>query len=557
MLLPGDTPALRKQRGAFFTPSAIADFLAAWATAGRADARILDPTCGEAVFLLAAARRLAANGANPSATSDLLYGVDLHRESLEHSRTLLNAEGFDADLVTGDFFAQLTPAQLGDHLPWMDAVIGNPPFIRYQEHRGDARKLSAAAALAQGVRLSGLASSWAALLVHACSFLKPDGRVAMVLPAELLTVGYAEPVRRWLRGRFERVHLVLFDELQFEGAEEQVVLLVASGHGGCERDGFVLHEVRDAAELERVHPFDSLSVTPEPEGKWTDLLLRPGRRKLFHRIIEASFTRLGDYGSPELGTVTGGNDFFALTEATRERFELKRRHLTPIVPPGTRHLSGTQFTQAHWNELKLQGERVWLLNPTTRRPSGGLDRYLVLGEELGVPDAYKCTVRRPWWKPPVVSPPDLFFTYMSHRYPRLIANQAGVSFLNSMHGIRLRQDAPTIARDALPLLSLNSVSMLGAEVFGRSYGGGILKMEPREAAQLPVPTPAVLSKAWKRIAPRRDQLDALLCGGQWQDVVEAIDEALLVEAAGVPRADVLALRAEAARLRRRRTRKDD
>jgi adenine-specific DNA-methyltransferase len=556
-LLPGDTPSLRKQRGAFFTPSAIADFLAAWATAGRADARILDPTCGEAVFLVAAARRLAANGAEPSATRELLHGVDLHGESLEQSRKLLNAEGYDADLVTGDFFAQPTPAQLGGNLPWMDAVIGNPPFVRYQEHRGDARKLSAAAALAQGVRLSGLASSWAALLVHACSFLKPDGRVAMVLPAELLTVGYAEPVRRWLRGRFERVHLVLFDELQFEGAEEQVVLLVASGSGGCERDGFVLHEVRDAAELERLHIFDCMSVTPEAEGKWTDLLLRPGQRKLFHRVTKASFTRLADYGSPELGTVTGGNDYFALTEATRKHFGLKHRHLTPIVPPGTRHVRGIGFTQAHWEELKLRDERVWLLNPATRRPTGGLARYLAHGEELGVPDAYKCTIRTPWWKPPVVTPPDLFFTYMSHRYPRLIANQSGVSFLNSMHGLRLRPDAPAIARDALPLLVLNSVSMLGAEVFGRSYGGGILKMEPREAAQLPVPTAAVLSKAWKRIAGRQDQLDALLRAGQWQDVVEAIDEALLVDAAGIPRADVLALRSEAARLRRRRTRKDD
>ncbi len=557
LLLPGDTPTLRKQRGAFFTPSAIADFLAAWATAGRADARVLDPTCGEAVFLLAAARRLAANGAAPSATRELLHGVDLHGESLEHSRELLNAEGFDADLVTGDFFAQPTPAQLGGGLPWMDAVIGNPPFVRYQRHRGDARKLSAAAALAQGVRLSGLASSWAALLVHACSFLKPDGRVAMVLPAELLTVGYAEPVRRWLRGRFERVHLVLFDELQFADAAEQVVLLVASGSGGCERDGFVLHEVRDAAELERLHIFDSTSVRPEAEGKWTNLLLRPGPRTLFPRVVEASFAKLAGYGSPELGTVTGGNDFFALTEATRARFALKPGHLTPIVPPGTRHLRGTRFTQTSWEELRLRGERVWLLNPTARRATGGLARYLAHGEELGVPGAYKCTVRTPWWKPPVVKPPDLFFTYMSHRYPRLIANEAGVSFLNSMHGLRLRQDAPAIARDALPLLALNSVSMLGAEVFGRSYGGGILKMEPREAAQLPVPSPAVLSKAWKHVAGRRDRLDALLRAGRWQDVVEAIDEALLVGAAGIPRADVVALRSEAARLRRRRTRKDD
>ena len=41
-----------------------------------------------------------------------------------------------------------------------------------------------AAALRQGVRLSGLSSSWASGLVHASGFLKPEGRLAMVLPAE-------------------------------------------------------------------------------------------------------------------------------------------------------------------------------------------------------------------------------------------------------------------------------------------------------------------------------------------------------------------------------------
>lgn len=94
-----------------------------------------DPSCGEAVFLLAAARRLAANGADPSTTMELLHGVDLHDASLGHSRRLLNAEGFDATLHVGDFFAQPTLAQLGGQLPWMDAVVGNSPFVRYHEHK--------------------------------------------------------------------------------------------------------------------------------------------------------------------------------------------------------------------------------------------------------------------------------------------------------------------------------------------------------------------------------------------------------------------------------------
>ena len=412
--LPGDSTELRKERGAFFTPPEIADFLAEWATAGRSDARVMDPTCGEAVFLLAAARRLAANGATPDDTRDLLHGIDLHEATLNESRRLLQSEGYDASLHVGDFFDQPSPAQLGA-LPRMDAVVGNPPFVRYQEHRGDARKRSAAAALAQGVRLSGLASSWAALLVHACSFLNRDGRVAMVLPAELMTVGYAEPIRRWLRQRFAAVHLVLFEELQFHDAEEQVVLLVARGSGGC--DAFALHQVGDAEDLRRLHVFDGVAVAPSAEGKWTDLLLPTERRTLFRKVTAERFASLKSYGAPELGTVTGSNQFFAISEGTRESFGLSRTDVVPIVPPGTKHLQGTRFSKGRWEQLKLQGERVWMLSPKAGTPKDGLARYIAHGEEQGVDDAYKCSVRKPWWRPPAVPIPDLFFTYMSHRYP--------------------------------------------------------------------------------------------------------------------------------------------
>jgi len=544
----------RKARGAFFTPPAIAQFLADWAIGKNAAARVLDPTCGDGVFLLAAGERLRTLGADRTAIREQLSGVDVHAPSLDQARSYLHEDKLDATLVESDFVDVLSPSQLGAQVGWQDAVIGNPPFVRYQKYGVEARRRAAAAALAQGVRLNGLASSWAPLLVHAASFLKPEGRLAMVVPAELLTVTYAEPIRRWLRNRFRTVSLVLFDELQFD-AEEQVVLLVAQGTGSC--DAFTLHEVRDAEELAEQHIFDASSAALRDDGKWTDLILPTEARQLFRQVAADRFGRLDNYGTPELGTVTGANNYFALSDVTRRKWKLDERLFMPISPPGTKHLKGLAFTRAQWEELKLAGQRVWLLCPDAKSRSSALKDYIKLGEKQGVHGAYKCTVRTPWWRPPVVPTPDLFFTYMSHRFPRLIANTSGATILNSMHGIRLRRDVPKLVRDALPLLALNSVTMLGAEVLGRSYGGGVLKMEPREAAVLPVPRTDELQTAWRVLSEQRAALDAALRRGEWSAVLDDVDQVLLREVMHLPEDAVLQIREAATLLRIRRTRQTE
>jgi hypothetical protein len=94
--------------------------------------------------------------------------------------------------------------------------------------------------------------------------------------------------------------------------------------------------------------------------------------------------------------------------------------------------------------------------------------------------------------------------------------------------------------------------MLGAELHGRSYGGGILKMEPREAALLPVPKPEALVEAWRRLKPEKGKLERQLAQGLWVGVAKRVDEALLVGACGVPSADVAALYDAANELRRSR-----
>jgi methylase of polypeptide subunit release factors len=553
-LAPGDSAELRKTRGAFFTPRTIADHLVQWAINGDPSATVLDPTCGEAVFLLAAGEQLRALGQEADRLDEQLFGIDLHAGSLDAALELLEENGLDARLVESDFFAVETPDTVGARLPYVDAVVGNPPFVRYQEHIGESRRLSVEAALRQGVRLNGLASSWAASVVHAAGFLKPEGRLAMVLPAELLTVGYAEPIRAWLKTRFEKVNLVLFERLQFEDALADVVLLLAEGYGGC--DAFSLYHVEGADDLAQLGAYVHLNVTPPSEGKWTDLLLPVKVRSLYRTTAANGFTPLSEYGRAELGIVTGANKFFALSESTRKHFGLTEAQLVPISPPGTRHLKGSLFSRQQWEELRDADERVWLFHPDASDMSKERRAYTDHGEALGVDEAYKCQIRTPWWRPPMVTPPDFFFTYMSHNFPRIIANGAKATFVNSMHGVRLREGVHRDVRAALPLLAMNSVTMLGGEIHGRSYGGGILKMEPREAASLPVPNEKTLIAAWAELKPVRHSLERKLRAGSWSEVVKRVDAAVL-GAAGLDEAATAQLLDAARLLRERRLRRGE
>ena len=216
-----DTAELRKARGAFFTPQALCDFVTAWAIRSPQD-QVLEPSCGEAAFLLSAGHRLHALGSGKPA----LAGAELHRASAEQARRHLASAGLEARITTGDFFET-------EPKPRFDAVVGNPPYVRYQDFSGASRAASQAAALRAGVRLTHLASSWAAFTIHSALFVRPGGRLGLVIPAELLSVNYAAAVREYLMTRFGRVQLVLFKERVFPDVQEEVVLLMAEGAGPC------------------------------------------------------------------------------------------------------------------------------------------------------------------------------------------------------------------------------------------------------------------------------------------------------------------------------------
>lgn len=513
---PMDTPELRKARGAFFTPDAMARFLVTWGV-HRGDESILEPSCGDAVFLREAGLHLAAlRGQVPGRGQ--LVGVDLHEESVRLGEDALAEVGLSASLSAGDFFDYR-------HEP-VDVVLGNPPYVRYQDFSGPDRLAAIKAAMASGVRLSALASSWAHFTVHAASFLRPGGRMGLVLPAELLSANYAAPVRQFLLDRFTDVSLVLFTERVFPGVQEEVVLLMASGYDptGIGADHFEIRQVDTLADLNTLASLDIPRWTPpQRSSKWTAAI---GQSEAYSRLVTGeTVTELGQWGRIALGAVTGRNTYFALTDTVRREWKIPVRELTRLSTPGSTHLRALTLTEGDVTTLANAGKATWLFTPG-EKPSAAARRYIKHGETGEVDKAYKCRIRTPWWRVPVQRPADALITCMNADTAAICANPTGVVHLNSVHGLYLDDDHQDIPVEALALAACSTITRLGAEMVGRSYGGGLLKLEPREAAVLPVPTPTVVRAHLDELLSAVPRCRELLATGQRNTVQNEVDRIL-------------------------------
>ncbi|MCI0711032.1 MAG: SAM-dependent methyltransferase [Chloroflexi bacterium] len=546
----------QKLRGGYYTPRPIADFLAQWAIRSPTD-KVLEPSCGDGVLLEAAAQRLLTLGAEKKQLSDRLHGVEL--DPVEANKAAQRLAAFDSHtppphIHVGDFFTYCKSALLPETFmgqvmsqgATFDAVMGNPPFIRYQNFPEEHRDVAFTIMKEAGFKPTRLSNAWLPFLVVSTLLLGEHSRLALVIPAELFQVNYAAEARHFLSTCFSKLTLITFQNLVFEGIQQEVVLLLGE-HNGDENTQIQVIELdnlEDLAELDKNVPPLELKPMDHSTEKWTQYFLSKDEILLLRALRnDPRLTISGDVIDVDVGVVTGQNKFFILTEQQVKQHSLEP-YLTTIVARSA-HLEGAIFTERDWAQNRADDYSSYLFTPPDvpfdELPTAALS-YVQLGEHNKLHTGYKCRIRNRWYIVPSVWTPDAFMLRQIHGYPKLILNEAKATCTDTIHRVRFLNGA---APRSITAAFVNSLTLAFSEVTGRGYGGGVQTFEPSEAERLPLPLLGAENLDLTTI-------DRLLREDNIEAVLDITDEVLLIKGLGLSRREAKSLRGIWEKLRDRR-----
>jgi len=253
------SPEERSKFGQFYTRVEVVDLINSFCIR-RGDERVMDPACGGGTFLVRAYARkrgIAPEHSHAERLSDL-FGVDIspfatHLTTINlATRDLIEEENYPR-IARSDFFdveatrplmhlplpragrlgtKGMGAAQQRDvRIPPLDAVVGNPPYIRQEGIPRSLKKRERGLEKGtkdyyldlvrreSGADLSGRSDIHCYFWPHAINFLKDDGYLCLITSSQWLDVEYGFRLQEWLLRNFEILAIFeSLDEPWFVGA---------------------------------------------------------------------------------------------------------------------------------------------------------------------------------------------------------------------------------------------------------------------------------------------------------------------------------------------------
>jgi predicted RNA methylase len=491
-------PAQRNALGQYATPFPLALEIARFVRENwfqsSTPVHFLDPAVGTGAFYSALLHVF------PKASIKSAVGIEIDHLVAATTRSLWSMEGLE--VIEADFTRLPIPGA-----PKFNLLIANPPYVRHHHLDKSAKQfLQAEVKATLGLKINGLAGLYCYFLLLADRWLADDGIAVWLIPSEFMDVNYGEVIKRYLTGQVTLHHVHRFEsaDVQFDDALVSSVVLVYRKSKPPEQ-----HKATFAIGGPLSSPGRSKRISRQQlmdVSKWTSL---PDQSTHYTTRSVARLnatTRIGDLFEIRRGLATGANDFFILDRAEAREKRLPEQFLRPILP-SPRYLTDDVIC-ADEDGYPLIEPALVLLDCDLDESQIGrfptLQEYLDAGKAQGIAERYIPSHRTPWFKQEHRSPAPIVCSYMS----RGKAGTSGIRFFRNhsratapnvylmLYPVQAMRPAieasPGLLDDLFRLLKRASHDHLLYE--GRTYGGGLNKIEPKELARVPLPGDPLLKQ---------------------------------------------------------------
>lgn len=478
-----ENESAQKLRGGYYTPGDLANFIAKW-TCREETRELLEPSCGDGQFLDA----LAQAGLTDQS---VVTAFELDSEEAKKAKERAAQVGVAAQIYDDDFL-QWVLGQLAEGGKRFDAIVGNPPFIRYQYLPENFQIRAEEIFRRLGCKFTKHTNAWVPFILASIALLRSGGRLGMVVPAEIIHVTHAQSLRSFLGDECKRIVIIDPEELWFDGTLQGAVILLAEKKRSASEKG-------EGLGIVSVRNREFVSEDPETlfrrpraingktvSGKWTRALLDADVLQMLDALEEnRRIHRFADIADVGVGIVTGANKFFLVTSDVVTRYGLDE-FAHPMFGR-SEHCPGVLYDKRQHRENAASGKPtnfLWFKDADSARDKR-VRKYIKLGEAEKLHTRFKCRVRTPWYTVPSVYATKIGMLKRSHNSPRLILNKARAFTTDTAYRIRSRK----VAAEKLVCCFVNPLTSLSAELEGRHYGGGVLELIPSEIEKLTLPLP--------------------------------------------------------------------
>lgn len=250
----------QKLRGGYYTPIDLASFIARWVKE-ISPKNILEPSCGDGAFFHA-----IKNAKGLSKAKITAFELD-KVEATKASKCASELALANVSVRNEDFLSWSIP-QMQDGKPRFDAVVGNPPFVRYQYLPAPFQVNAERIFRELDLRFTKHTNAWVSFVLASMAVLRPGGRLAMVVPAEIIHVSHAQSLRSYLGRECRRLVIIDPEELWFDGTLQGAVILMAEKRqSDAEKsEGLGMYPVK-GREFLRLSPSDIFEAPQAINGK--------------------------------------------------------------------------------------------------------------------------------------------------------------------------------------------------------------------------------------------------------------------------------------------------